>query len=228
MPPDPQPPSAKIPFSGVRPFAPGDREALLQIGADTAFFGAPIETYLDDRRIFMDGFYAYYTHFEPHHAWVAVQEDQVVGFLTGCVDTQAYKRVLLRKIIPRLLLRVALLRYRMGRKTWVYVARMARAYLWPGSQEPDLSGYPAHLHINVLPQARGQGLGGQLISAYLQQLAALKIGGVHLHTTSYNRPACHLYERMGFSIIHAHPITAWKQWIAEPVEARTYARRIQN
>src|SRR5512135_2110107 len=87
----------------VRPFNPTNREALLQIGAETAFFGAPIERYMEDRRIFMDAFYAYYTDYEPQHAWVACDENQVVGFLTGCTDSKAHARVMRRKIVPSVL-----------------------------------------------------------------------------------------------------------------------------
>ena len=55
----------------LRPFQPDDRDALFKIAADTAYFGDPIEAYLEDRRIFLDAFYAYYTDLEPEHIWVA-------------------------------------------------------------------------------------------------------------------------------------------------------------
>lgn len=38
----------------VRPYRPDDREAVRRIYADTAFFGAPVETYWDDRDLFAD------------------------------------------------------------------------------------------------------------------------------------------------------------------------------
>ena len=44
----------------VRPYQPEDREAVLRLGADTAFFGAPIEACMEDRNIFLDAFYVYY------------------------------------------------------------------------------------------------------------------------------------------------------------------------
>ena len=41
----------------VRPYESRDRAAVLQIAADTAFFGAPAEAFLDDRRIMQDAFH---------------------------------------------------------------------------------------------------------------------------------------------------------------------------
>ena len=58
----------------VRPYLQGDRGAVHRIAADSAFFGDPIETYLDDRRPFQDVFVGYYTDFEPGYAWVAEVE----------------------------------------------------------------------------------------------------------------------------------------------------------
>ena len=58
----------------------------MRIAADSAAFGEPVEAFLDDRRLFWDAFYCYYVDFEPEHAWVAVVEQDVVGFLVGCTD----------------------------------------------------------------------------------------------------------------------------------------------
>lgn len=220
------PGTEKLEQAAVRPYRPHDREAVLQIGADTAFFGAPIETYLDDRRIFMDGFYAYYTDYEPQHAWTAVCGGRVVGFLTGCTDTRAYQRVLLNIMVPRMLARLVRRRYRVGRKTLVYFMRLAQSRLQPGSPTADLERYPAHLHINLLPEARGRGLGERLMQSYLQQLAGLGVGGAHLHTTSYNRAACHLYERLGFELAAARRTRMWHDRVAEAVDERVYTRRV--
>jgi len=67
----------------IRLYQAGDRPALRQIAADTAFFGQPIEALMEDRRLFLDSFYRYYTDVEPEHAWVACAGGQVAGFLTG-------------------------------------------------------------------------------------------------------------------------------------------------
>jgi len=85
----------------IRPFRTEDRDGLFKIAADTAFFGEPIEIYMEDRRIFLDAFYAYYTDYEPEHTWVATANDEVVGFLTGCVDSARKDQVVNKHKIGR-------------------------------------------------------------------------------------------------------------------------------
>jgi GNAT superfamily N-acetyltransferase len=211
----------------IRPFQPADREALLQIGAETAFFGQAIEHYMEDRRIFVDAFYTYYTDYEPEHAWVASEGKRVVGFLTGCVDSRAQARVMQRRIVPGLLLRFLSGHYRMGPKTWRYFRGVAAAALRSEIPPVDLVRYPAHLHINLLPDWRGKGLGSGLIQAYLQQLAQLSVPGLHLETTNLNEAACRLYERMGFHLLASHETRMYAAFVDRPVELRAYGRKVE-
>ena len=203
----------------VRPYTPADREALLRIAADTAFFGAPLEAYLDDRRLFCDFFYAYYTDLEPEHAWVACADGQVVGFLTGCTDTAARSRRWVRLILPGLAGRLLGGHYRLGRKTWRYVVRLATAR--PASA-PDLRAYPAHLHVNLAEGWRGRGLGRGLIEACLGQMHALGLPGIHLSTTSVNLAACRLYAALGFRLLAVWPTRLWEGLVEGPVDERVY------
>jgi GNAT superfamily N-acetyltransferase len=234
----------------IRLYLPADRAALLQIGADTAFFGEPIEFYMEDRRIFLDTFYAYYTDYEPEHTWVACAGQQVVGFLTGCTDTRRQQRTLLYKLIPGVAWR--LLRghplnprtarvncegyplncegyplncegyYHLGKKARRYVRAIISAGLRREFPRADLKQYPAHLHINLAAEWRGYGLGQRLMQAYLAQLKQLGVRGVHLGTTSINEIACHMYERTGFHLLGAHPTRMWAGLIDYPVENRCY------
>src|SRR5512137_1583472 len=85
----------------IRLYAQRDRQAVFRLAADTAFFGEPLEIYLDDRQLFCDIFYRYYTDLEPEHGWVVGADDQVVGYLMGCVDTSVQRGLWLTKILPR-------------------------------------------------------------------------------------------------------------------------------
>lgn len=212
----------------VRPFQAGDRESLLQIGAETAFFGAPIEAYMEDRRIFMDGFYAYYTDYEPEHAWVACDGDRVVGFLTGCADGRRHNAVLRRKILPAILLRFLTGYYHPGPKTWRYVSAAAGAALRGEIPGADEKLYPAHLHTNLLPDWRGHGLGRKLMEAWLGQLRGLGVPGVHLQTTSMNATAIMLYEKVGFRLLSAKSTRMYAAWVSQPVENRCYGLRFAD
>ncbi len=60
-----------------------DLQAVYQIAADTAFFGEPVEAFLDDKRLFCDVFISYYLTTSARYAWVANNGAKVVGYLLG-------------------------------------------------------------------------------------------------------------------------------------------------
>jgi ribosomal protein S18 acetylase RimI-like enzyme len=210
----------------VRPYQPADRQSVLRIGADTAFFGEPIEAYMEDRNAFLDAFYAYYTDLEPEHSWVACGDGEVVGFLAGCVDTRLHNRKLLSVILPRLAGNLLRGKYHFGKRSWHYFGGMLGGLLRREFTQVDLDTYPAHLHINVESAWRGYKLGQWLMEAYLGQLHELGITGVHLDTTSLNEVACRLYEKMGFRLLDTRPDRYWAKCFGHPVENRCYGLKI--
>jgi ribosomal protein S18 acetylase RimI-like enzyme len=210
----------------IRPYQPGDRQAVHTIGADSAFFGDAVEAQMEDRRLFCDLFLAYYTDLEPEHAWVACQDDRVTGFLLGCLDGRQQRKALLWSIVPRVLGRLPHRGYRLGRRTWRFAGAMVGAWL-RGEVPPSFSDrYPAHLHLNVAAPWRGRGVGRRLLEAYLAQLRALAVPGVHLHTTSRNEAACRLYERVGFRLLEQRPTRLWAGLLDSPVQSRCYGLQL--
>ncbi len=212
----------------LRPFSPTDRDGLFRIAADTAFFGEPIEIYLEDRNIFLDLFYRYYTDFEPHHAWVAEANGNVVGFLTGCTDTLKQQQTTRQVLTPQFFAKFLRGKYHPGPKTWRYWKNLRRSTRKKEFAEADLNVYPAHLHINVDKEWRGCGIGRRLIQVFLDQLTHEKIPGVHLGTTSENEAACKLYQAMGFKLVDARVSSLWAEYIDHPVENRAYGLLIPH
>jgi ribosomal protein S18 acetylase RimI-like enzyme len=215
-----------MPEFTIRPYLPADREAVFRIGADTAFFGAPIEAYMEDRNVFLDAFYAYYTDLEPEHAWVACADGKVVGFLTGCVDSTERDRKFWRFILPRLLGKLFSGKYHFGRRSFGYFGGLLGGVFRREFTHADWDLYPAHLHINVDATWRGHKFGQRLMDAYLGQLRGLGIPGVYLETTSLNEIACRLYEKVGFRLLDTRPVRFWSRWFGHPVENRCYGLRL--
>lgn len=58
--------------------------------------------------------------------------------------------------------------------------------------------FPAHLHINFHPEARGKGLGSVLVGYYVNHLISHHIQGLHL-VTSPDAKNVSFYERLGFN-----------------------------
>lgn len=207
----------------VRTYKPSDRQELLMLAAETAFFGAPVEAYLEDRRIFLALFYQYYPDYEPQHIWVAHTGTQLIAFLTGCMDTHRQRHIWLTHILPRIPARAIQERWRTGPKSRKHTCRLLRMGLGAAVPKVDLQIYPAHLHINVAEGWRGRGLGQALITACLQQMHREAVPGVHLFTTSHNQAACILYHKLGFKLLDARPTQAWEDLLGKPIENRCYA-----
>jgi ribosomal protein S18 acetylase RimI-like enzyme len=201
----------------VRPFQASDRESVFRIGADTAYFGAPVEAYMEDRNIFLDGFYAYYIDLEPDHAWVASANGEVVGFITGCVDSRSQGRKYARFILPRLMINLFRGKYHFGRHSLEYFWGLLSGFVRHEFAHVDWNVYPAHLHINVDAAWRGHKLGQRLMQAYLDHLRNLRVKGVYLDTTSLNETACRMYEKFGFRILDSRPVRFWSRRFNKPV-----------
>ncbi len=67
--------------------------------------------------------------------------------------------------------------------------------------------YPAHLHINLAPRYRSQGLGAKLVDAFAQDAAAKGCRGLHIVTGDGMRNVG-FYLRNGFAQVAA---TRWKE-----------------
>jgi ribosomal protein S18 acetylase RimI-like enzyme len=185
---------------------------VLSIAADTAFFGEPVERFMEDRRLQGDFFVAYYLDHEPQLAWVAEANDEVVGYLTGSAgDNQEGrgKAVTALKAAGGLLT----LSYQVGPLTRRYGLRAARAVLAGEYPQFDKHRFPAELHVNLSAAARGLGLGRALLEACLDQMASLRVPGIHLSTTSRNAAALRLYEKLGFEVLGRKRSTLWEPWL---------------
>ncbi|MEV4246775.1 GNAT family N-acetyltransferase [Streptosporangium canum] len=63
---------------------------------------------------------------------------------------------------------------------------------------PELAAYPAHLHIDLLPDHQRKGHGRALMNAFLDALHGRGVPAVHLGMVSTNTPARAFYDRLGF------------------------------
>jgi ribosomal protein S18 acetylase RimI-like enzyme len=210
----------------IRPFHPHDSPRVHRIAADTAFFGQPVEVYLEDRGLFIDAFYRYYTSVEANHGWVACAGEEVVGFLMGCTDTPGQGQRWRQKIFPAFASKLLSGRYSVGRLTLRYAAGLALAGIRGEIAHADTAIYPAHLHINIDSCWRSRGLGRRLIEAYLAMLRSQGIRGVHLSTTDMNGAACRLYEKIGFTLVDARHTHLWMHWTGRMVETRAYGLKL--
>jgi GNAT superfamily N-acetyltransferase len=85
-----------------------------------------------------------------------------------------------------------------------YEARIASLLHLPHPSRPEppwRAGYPAHLHIDLLPEIQGKGCGRRLMEGLCGALREASVPGVHLGVSRLNTGAVAFYGRMGFSRI---------------------------
>jgi len=198
----------------------------MRIAADTAAFGEPVEAFMEDRQLFCDAVYSYYLDCEPEHAWVAVVEPAVVGFLAGCTDEARRARGMATRILPRLAWGLLRGRYQVERHTLQQALNELDAVVRREFPPVDSAQYPAHLHVNVDAAWRNRGAGRHLIEAYLAQLRSIGVPGVYLRTTNLNTAAMALYTSMGFQLLGARPTRVWRPVTDQPVENLCYGLRL--
>jgi len=206
----------------IRHYRVPDQAAVLEIAADTAYFGEPVEAFLEDRKLYGDAFARYYTEYEARYAWVAENSAGVTGFLLGCVDTARQAKQWRRYILSKVLVNAISGRYKLGRLTTSFALGMLLGAITGEEAKVDLAIYPAHMQIDIRQGYRGMGVGRRLIESYLEQLRGMRVAGVHLGTTSHNEAACHLYEKVGFQILDNRPNRFWSKKLGLAVDNRSY------
>jgi ribosomal protein S18 acetylase RimI-like enzyme len=187
----------------IRSYRPGDLDAVYDICVRTADGGLDARgTYSTDRLV-GDIFAAPYVIREPHLAHVVDDgTGTAVGYILGTADTAAFVRWYRDEWLPAT---------PYPDPPAPQDADMVALHRHPERMlVPELAGYPAHLHIDLLPDWQGKGLGRELMMAFLNSLAEAGVPKVHLGVLSTNVGARAFYDRLGFhqiEVADGGPIT---------------------
>lgn len=187
---------ASKPAPAIRPYAPTDRPALNDICVRTAHVGQDSRPHYADPGIFPVIFAAPYVHLEPDLAFVLDDgRGHAVGYILGTADTPRFVEDYRAKWLP-------LVAERYPEPTTP--ARTPDDEIVPLLHHPErmlvpeVAAYPAHLHIDLLPEWQGRGYGRALIETFLDALREKGVPAVHLSMLTANTPARSFYDRLGF------------------------------
>ncbi|GAA5512178.1 putative acetyltransferase OgpAT [Deinococcus carri] len=205
---------------GVRALRRGDFGEVARVAYATGFFGETAAGYFPDRGLFADLWVRPYFVGEPF-GFAAEREGQVLGYIIGTPDGGEYRRAFARVLLG-VLGRAVRGRYPQLGGSLPYLLRLGR-FVSPHAPERL---FPAHLHLNLLPESRGLGLGGALLDAYLAALRARGVRGLQLSTTAENRAAVALYEKRGLRVWEARESRLWQPWLGRPTTHLVMVRRL--
>lgn len=161
----------------VRVYEPRDRERVRHICLETAG-----ESFKKDPERLYALYCDYYIEREPEHCFVLTNDkDEAVGYVISAFDYERYYRDFKRYYMPKLSFGAALER----RAEHLLTRRLTRQY-------------PAHLHIDILPDCCGSGGGRALIRALTDALKKENVSGLMLITDPSNTRARRFFSACGF------------------------------
>lgn len=200
----------------VRPYSPADRDAVVDVCVRTAFHGQDARGQVATPELYAEIWALPYLDLAPELAFVLESGDddggvrgpgasgsgsRVIGYVLGTADSAAFREVAERDWFPAARERHPRSAAEDPRESWLLDILHA-----PLAPEPDyLADFPAHLHVDVLPEGQGGGWGRRLLESLFDALRDRGVPGVHLGVSEQNPRAMSFYEHLGFTRAGAAP-----------------------
>lgn len=201
----------------LRPYRPGDEDALMQVCLGTGAAGEDAtDVFRLEPRLLSEIYLLPYLALEPELATVvAAPGGSPVGYVLGAIDTAAFEAAADERWWPAVRERVPL----GSVPDDAPEAALVRRIHAPAPAPPPelLRDHPSHLHVDLLPVAQGRGLGRRLLQRLFDQLAAAGSTGVHLGVSRANVRAIGFYRAMGFD-----------EWPSDGSGGVTFVRRFAS
>ncbi len=187
----------------IRPFRPGDEPAVSEICLLTGDAGGDATGRYSDDELLGDIFVLPYVAHHPDYAWVVESDDgRVVGYIVGAPDTDAFDAWFRDEWWPSFAERFPEPEAIVTEEDDIVNGAYRRA---EKPSEAQAAGYPAHLHIDLLPELQGQGFGRRLIETLMERYRDAGVPGVHLVASARNEGAAAFYPRVGFTLAPSPP-----------------------
>jgi len=190
----------------LRSVRPDDLEALYHICLVTSSSGQDATPLHNDPQLIGHIYAAPYAVIEPEQALVAEDEQGVAGYLVGTYDTDRFAQKLEQQWWPPLRQRYAEPAFE---PTEADRGRIA-AIITPETNPAELvARYPAHIHMNLLPRLRGQGVGTALVHKWIAGARQAGVPGIHLGASANNAGGIAFWTKAGFAPLITIGRTAW-------------------
>jgi ribosomal protein S18 acetylase RimI-like enzyme len=202
----------------IRRLRKEDKNSLINITFGTAFLGESGAKIFDDPGLFFDLGYLYYFLFERNNSFVAVVDEKVVGYILCTRSVLNRNLTEIFYIIPFIVLpKLISFRYSIGVKTLKYIYLFTIDSIFGNNLNAPFREYPAALHINIIDEYRGKGLGSKLMKELLEELRKRRIKGLQLNTTSENKSAIALYRKFSFVEYRRRKSYMWEKFTSNKV-----------
>lgn len=177
----------------IRSYRPDDRADVYDICRRTGAAGLDATGLYSDDELLPAIFAGPYLEFDPTLVFVADTGARVAGYIIATGDTRAFAEWYARNWLPNLA------RFALVVPPVTAEDEIVNQGYHPGRMLiPEVDEYPAHLHIDLLPELQGRGVGRHLMKTLRAELAGRGIRGVHLTMDPANTAARAFYDHIGF------------------------------
>ena len=184
------------PFN-IRRCEPRDVDSAYNVCLRTGDNGEDASHAFDDHMALGHIYVGPYLKIEPQLAFVLEDPQGVCGYALGALDSKTYYDAYLNQWLPQIRQRHPEPAGDPAR--WTRTQKVYFDYYHPEIFLPEpYNQYPSHLHIDLLPHARGRGLGREMMNVLLAELSAIGSPGVHLGMGATNLRAERFYKKLGF------------------------------
>lgn len=211
----------------IRTYRPSDRPAVAEVCVRTAAGGGDARGVYSDDSLMPEVYALPYVDHSPDLAFVVVDHDaapdgadplavtdgRLLGYIIAVADTQEFVTWWEREWTPGFVERHP----EPGPPTGANLGYSEKALLHDGAdpqrmvrgfQHGELATHPAHLHIDLVPEAQGHGLGRRLVDTLRAALVERGVPGLHLGYDPANTRARAFYDRLGFVELPSHTASA--------------------
>jgi len=186
----------------TRKFHYSDLPRLYDICLKTGLMGSDASHLYQDKELLGHLYVAPYAVKEPALCTIVTGNGMPLGYVCGTADSIVFEKECQENWYPVLKDRYPQAHTDDNRMDAIISRLFYQSTLLPNI---DLTLYPAHLHINLLPEAQGKGLGGKCLNIALQILIKKGVTGVYLTVFIENQRAIRFYQKFGFSEVSRNP-----------------------
>lgn len=169
----------------IRPYENKDKENVRNVCLATG----PHNAYEPKQRaMLLACFCDYYIENEPENCFIlADDQDDAVGYIFCAENFERFNKTFCKEYIGR------------AQKGGL----LNGIYAWFTTIPPKFYAkrYPAHLHIDILPEFQRRGFGSKLMDANISNLKAKRVSAVMLVCGAHNKKGINFYNKYGFKKI---------------------------
>ena len=181
----------------IRTYKPTDLNYLYEICLKTGDSGKNATNIYKDPGLVGSFYAAPYAVIHPELTFILADNDMPVGYIIGTDNSENFYHRAEIIWFPELRKKYPL----PEEEDTSPDARIIRLIHKGHIPKLELLSYPAHLHIDILPEGQGKGMGKKLIETFVHKLRELKVPALHLEVGKRNANAIQFYEKIGFKLI---------------------------